>query len=217
MTRVQRVQGSVVSVRGDGRTATLPAIRGGKGVAARLSVGRAAARRRERRLVRDAQQGSAEAFEELFRLHWASAYRAAWLVVHDAAAAEDIAQESFLGAVRALDRFDRSRPFGPWLHRIVVNRAIDAARARALRREAHPAAAEEMAAAEPPSSRLSDELTLALGELVPDQRAVIALRYLLEYTPGEIAALLELPRGTVNSRLRRALDRLGELLEGEET
>ena len=48
-------------------------------------------------------------------------------------AAEDIAQESFLAAVRNLDRFDRRRPFGPWLHRIVVNRAIDHARARALR------------------------------------------------------------------------------------
>ena len=47
--------------------------------------------------------------------------------------AEDIAQEAFLAAVRALDRFDRRRPFGPWLHRIVVNRAIDWSRARALR------------------------------------------------------------------------------------
>src|SRR5439155_818149 len=60
---------------------------------------------------------------------------AAYLVVHDSAAAEDIAQEAFLAAVRALDRFDRRRPFGPWLHRIVVNRAIDWARRRELRRE----------------------------------------------------------------------------------
>ena len=63
----------------------------------------------------------------------ALAYRAAYLVVHDAGAAEDIAQEAFLAAVRHLDRFDRRRPFGPWLHRIVVNRAIDWARTRALR------------------------------------------------------------------------------------
>ena len=68
--------------------------------------------------------------------HWSRAYRAAYLVVGDAAAAEDIAQEGFLAAVRALDRFDRRRPFGPWLHRIVVNRAIDWARARRLRGEA---------------------------------------------------------------------------------
>jgi len=91
--------------------------------------------RDERAWVRGAQAGSASDLEALFRTHWAPAYRAAYLVVHDAAAAEDIAQEAFLAAVRALDRFDRRRPFGPWLHRIVVNRAIDWARARALRAE----------------------------------------------------------------------------------
>ena len=164
----------------------------------------------------DAQRGSADAFEALFRLHWTGAYRAAWLVVRDSAAAEDIAQESFLAAVRALDRFDRGRPFGPWLHRIVVNRAIDASRSRALRHEVQASAAADVAAADPPPEGLSDAVTLALAELGPEQRAVVALRYLLEYTPGEIATLLELPRGTVNSRLRRALDRLGDLLDEEE-
>ncbi|MGZ5338913.1 MAG: sigma factor, partial [Thermoleophilaceae bacterium] len=52
----------------------------------------------------------------------ARAHRAAFLIVHDAAAAEDIAQEAFLAAVRARHRFDRRRPFGPLLHRIVVGR-----------------------------------------------------------------------------------------------
>jgi RNA polymerase sigma-70 factor (ECF subfamily) len=169
--------------------------------------------RRERTLVREAQRGSAQAFEQLFRSHWPRAYRAALLVVGDAAAAEDIAQESFLAAVRALDRFDRRRPFGPWLHRIVVNRAIDWARARALRRELAPDAAPEPAAAQRPESGRARELAAALAELGPEQRAVIVLRYLLEYTPGEVAELLDLPRGTVNSRLRRGLDRLEELLQ----
>jgi RNA polymerase sigma-70 factor (ECF subfamily) len=81
--------------------------------------------RDERAWVRGAQRGSVADLEALFRAHWPRAFRAAYLVVHDAAAAEDIAQESFLAAVRALDRFDRRRPFGPWLHRIVVNRSID--------------------------------------------------------------------------------------------
>ena len=92
-----------------------------------------AAGRDERASVRAAQRGSASGIEALFRLHWPRAYRAAYLVVHDAAAAEDIAQEAFLAAVRNLDRFDRRPPFGPWLHRIVVNRAIDWTRARQLR------------------------------------------------------------------------------------
>jgi RNA polymerase sigma-70 factor (ECF subfamily) len=168
--------------------------------------------RREHAWVRDAQRGSAAAFEQLFRAHWSRAYRAALLVVGDAAAAEDIAQESFLAAVRALDRFDRRRPFGPWLHRIVVNRAIDWARARALRRELGGDAVPEPAVPAPEPRGRTEELAVALSELGPEQRAVVVMRYLLDYTPGEIAELLDLPRGTVNSRLRRGLDRLEEVL-----
>ena len=172
--------------------------------------------RSERALVRAAQRGSAEAFEELFRRHWPRAYRSAFLILHDGAAAEDVAQEAFVAAVRALDRFDRRRPFGPWLNRIVVNRAIDWTRARALRREVAPAAAAEAAAAPAASSApYSDAVVAALAALSPEHRAVIVLRHLLEYTPGEIARMLDLPRGTVNSRLRRGLDGLEAAL-GEE-
>ena len=166
----------------------------------------------ERAWVRGAQNGSVEDVESLFRAYWPRAYRAAYLVAHDAAAAEDIAQEAFLAAIRSLDRFDRRRPFGPWLHRIVVNRAIDWARARRLRAEAELAA--DVPAPQAPD-RESDALLGALASLPPDHRAVIVLRHLLEYTPGEIAELLDLPRGTVNSRLRRGLDRLAAEL-GEE-
>ena len=179
---------------------------------ARLPVAGVLRRRREAALVRDAQHGSEQALEELFRRHWRRAHRAAFLVVGDAAAAEDIAQESFLAAIRALDRFDRRRPFGPWLHRIAVNRAIDFSRARALRAERASAAPGEAARA--PAS-ISDELLAALHDLSPEHRAVVVLRYVLEYTPGEIAELLDLPRGTVNSRLRRGLDRLRPAIERE--
>jgi RNA polymerase sigma-70 factor (ECF subfamily) len=159
--------------------------------------------REERAAVRGAQRGSLADLETLFRSHWPLAYRAAYLVVHDAAAAEDIAQEAFLAAVRALDRFDRRRPFGPWLHRIVVNRAIDWSRRRERRREVGGDAL-----AEQPAAPDTAHGTVDLSRLSPDHRAVVVLRYLHEYTPGEIAELLELPRGTVNSRLRRALDQL---------
>jgi RNA polymerase sigma-70 factor, ECF subfamily len=162
--------------------------------------------RDERTFVRAAQRGSASGIEALFRLHWPRAHRAAYLVVHDATAAEDIAQEAFLAAVRNLDRFDRRRPFGPWLHRIVVNRAIDWARARQLRGEVE--LLDVVAAHETDS--LDESLLRALAALPPDHRAVIVLRHLLGYTPGEIAALLGVPRGTVNSRLRRGLDSLKE-------
>jgi RNA polymerase sigma-70 factor (ECF subfamily) len=177
----------------------------------------AGAGRDERAWVRGAQAGSASDFEALFRRHWPDAYRAAYLVVHDGAAAEDIAQEAFVSAVRALDRFDRRRPFGPWLHRIVVNRAIDWTRARALRREVGD---EPLGTATDPRPRSADELSAetmaALASLSPDHRAVVVLRYVLDYSPGEIAELLELPRGTVNSRLRRGLDTLQARVAPEE-
>jgi RNA polymerase sigma-70 factor (ECF subfamily) len=169
----------------------------------------------ERALVRAAQGGSAEAMEELFRSHWPRAHRAAWLVVHDAAAAEDVAQEAFLAAVRSLHRFDRRRPFGPWLHRIVVNRAIDYARAREVRREVPAEAVAESASVSssaPGSGGPSEDVMGALAGLAPEQRAVIVLRHLLGFTPGEIARILGLPRGTVNSRLRRGLDALADPL-----
>ena len=160
----------------------------------------------ERAWIRGAQRGSVADLERLFREHWPRAYRAAHLVTGDAAAAEDIAQEAFLAAVRHLDRFDRQRPFAPWLHRIVVNRAIDWTRARKLRAEV------ELGDWVPgPPAVVEDTSTLSrIGELAPEHRAVVVLRYVLEYTPGEIAELLDLPRGTVNSRLRRGLDNMRE-------
>jgi RNA polymerase sigma-70 factor (ECF subfamily) len=172
--------------------------------------------RAERRLVREAQGGSKEAVEALFRVHWPRAHRAAYLVVHDAAAAEDIAQEGFLAALRAFDRFDRRRPFGPWLYRIVVNRAIDHARSRGLRREVLGEGHGPATAVDPSARPYSDEMLAALAALPPDRRAVIVLRYVLDFTPGEIARALDLPRGTVNSRLRRGLDTLRAQLPDEE-
>ena len=162
--------------------------------------------------MRGARAGSVSDLEALFRAHWPRAHRAAYLIVQDAAAAEDIAQEAFLAAIRTLDRFDRRRAFGPWLHRIAVNRAIDWARARRLRAESELAGS--MPAGERPEPA-DPALADAITQLSPEHRAVIVLRYLLGYTPGEIADLLELPRGTVNSRLRRGLDQLRAVV-GEE-
>ncbi|HZO33799.1 MAG TPA: RNA polymerase sigma factor [Gaiellaceae bacterium] len=158
----------------------------------------------ERAWIRGAKRGSVDDLERLFRAYWPRAHRAAYLVTGDAAAAEDIAQESFLAAIRNLDRFDRRRPFGPWLHRIVVNRAIDFTRSRRLRAEVELG---ELHAA-PPDPEPDDGTFERIAGLSPEHRAVVVLRYVLEYTPGEISELLGLPRGTVNSRLRRGLDRM---------
>jgi RNA polymerase sigma-70 factor, ECF subfamily len=183
---------------------------GAESIAVPMSRSRNPRRRGDAALLRAIDRGDQAALAELFRRHWPAIHRAAWLVTHDAQAAEDIAQEAFLAALQRLDSFDRGRPFRPWLHRIVVNRAVDFVRARTARREVAAAALPEPVAAE--RSGLDDETVAALARLGPDQRAVVVLRHLLGYTPGQIAGMLDLPRGTVNSRLRRALDELaGEL------
>jgi RNA polymerase sigma-70 factor (ECF subfamily) len=169
----------------------------------------------EATLVRAARRGSEDAVAELFHRHWDGLHRAALLITGDAAAAEDIAQEAFLSALRALPQFDLRRPLRPWLHRIAVNRAIDHARTRALRREAVDEAPDHPTRDSGMPSVLDDDIAQALMRLAVEQRAVVVLRYVLELTPGEIAAALELPRGTVNSRLRRGLDALGEMLGDE--
>lgn len=178
-------------------------------------------RRREREWIRAAREGSEQAVDALFRAHWPRAYRAAQMIVRDPGAAEDIAQEAFLAALRRLEQFDRRRPFGPWLHRIAVNRAIDHTRARRLRRESGGGALQEAererigdAAGDPARDGGGDDaLSAAVARLSDEHRAVVAMRFVLELTPGEIARELGLPRGTVNSRLRRALDRLAADLE----
>jgi len=186
----------------------LPAAAESVAVTGELGRRRARRPRSEQALIRGAIAGSEADLEALFRRFWPRAYRTAFLIVHDHAAAEDIAQEAFLAAIRRLDRFDRRRRFGPWLGAIVANRAIDWARVRTARRETSDSATDPASPPEVPLGRYSQEVLAALASLSPEHRAVIVLRYLLEYSPGEIARALELPRGTVNSRLRRGLDTL---------
>jgi RNA polymerase sigma-70 factor (ECF subfamily) len=172
--------------------------------------------RSERALICGALAGSQADLEVLFRAHWPRAYRAAYLIVHDHAAAEDIAQEAFVQAIRRLDRFDRRRRFAPWLGAIVANRSIDWLRARTARRESGQEPPDTVSAADLPTGTYSEEVLAALASLSPEHRAVVVMRYVLEYTPGEIAGALDLPRGTVNSRLRRGLDALESRLEKAE-
>jgi RNA polymerase sigma-70 factor (ECF subfamily) len=168
----------------------------------------------EAALIGEARDGSADAVEMLVRRHWDAAHRTAFLIVRDAGAAEDITQESMLAAVAAIDRFDRRRPFRPWLHRIVVNRSLDFLRARAARPELVTARTPE--AGNETTQELSGELMVALGQLEPEDRALVVLRHLLGYRSTEIGRMLELPAGTVRTRLRRALGRLRLLLEEAE-
>lgn len=175
---------------------------------------RARAAPSDARLVRRAQRGSESAAAQLFRRHWPGAWRAALAVTGSRAMADDVAQDAFERAFAALGRFDPSRPFAPWLHRIAVNRALDMIRQerRLVGLDAAPEAGTEGWEIE---AGPDPEALAALAQLSPERRAVVVLRHLLDYHPPEIAAMLGLPLGTVNSRLARALAELRERLGGE--
>ena len=150
------------------------------------------------------------------REHQQVAFRAAYLVTGSAAEAEDAAQEGFVKAWQALPRFREGAAFRPWLLAIVVNEARNRRRragrqaALALRAvEPEPESIEERAAAHAEHERL----LRIVGSLGDDDRMVIGCRYFLGLSEEETAAALEIPRGTVKSRLARALVRVREQME----
>jgi RNA polymerase sigma-70 factor (ECF subfamily) len=163
----------------------------------------------ERALIKRARRGAPDAVEELFRRHWRSVWKTAYAVTMRRELANDIAQEAFVRAVSSLDRFDDTRPFAPWLTRIAANLSIDE-----LRRERRLAPADGDATAVDPAEP-DDEIAAAVTRLAPEKRLIVALHYWLDYSTPEIARLLELPLGTVASRLSRALEELRTDLEAE--
>ncbi|HLZ68681.1 MAG TPA: sigma-70 family RNA polymerase sigma factor [Dehalococcoidia bacterium] len=176
----------------------------------------------ESELVERARGGEAAAYEMLVRRYQALAFRVAFVLLGDAAEAEDAAQEAFLKAWQALPRFRAGAPLRPWLLRIVANEARNRRSAASRRGRLALRAAELPAAGEdPPSSEdaaLAAErraaLLEALNGLRPEERLVIAHRYLFELSEAEMAEALGCPRGTVKSRLSRALARLRARLGG---
>jgi RNA polymerase sigma-70 factor (ECF subfamily) len=153
--------------------------------------------------------------------HQDLAFRTAYLIVGDAAEAQDAAQEGFVKAYYALPRFRAGAPFRPWLLRIVANEARNRRVAANRRTNLALRAAEERPgadAASPEEAALAAErraaLLRALNDLREDDRLVIAYRYFSELSEAEMADLLGVARGTVKSRLSRALGRLRERLTG---
>jgi RNA polymerase sigma-70 factor (ECF subfamily) len=173
-------------------------------------------------LVERARQGDTAAYDALVHRHQGVALRVAY-VVGGGADAEDAAQDAFVKAYRALDRFRPGAPFRPWLLRIVANEARNRGRSSRRRsalalRVAHPdatavASPEDMAVAGDRRRRVLD----AVNALPEKDRMVIGCRYFAELSEAETAAALGWPAGTVKSRTSRALDRLRTLLPEEVT
>ena len=170
-----------------------------------------------------AKHGDAAAYEELVRMHQAIAFRVALVAAGDRGDAEEAVQDGFVKAYRALGRFRDGAPFRPWLLQIVANEA----RNRRTAANRHPTvdlaaisdrpapngdqSPEQAAIAADQRARLVE----ALNQLREEDRAIIAYRYFLDLTEAEMASALDCPRGTVKSRLSRALDRLRAQLVAE--
>jgi RNA polymerase sigma-70 factor (ECF subfamily) len=168
-------------------------------------------------LVRAAQQGDAAAFTEIVRRYQRAVYRVAYGLTRNAADADDLAQETFVRAWRALDRFRPDEPLYPWLSRIAINLSYSLFRRRKRRPETsiEPLieAGRQWAGQEDPERDVVErerdaKIAESFSELKEDHRAVLVLRVVEGLSYEEIARTLHVPVGTVMSRLSRARSEL---------
>ena len=174
-------------------------------------------------LVERARNGDVNAYETLVQHYQELAFRVAYQVTGDAADAEDAAQEAFVNAYYALGRFRPGAPFRPWLLRIVANEArnrrMAAHRRTDLAQRAQVAQTSGEAAPSPEAAAEADEfratLVASLRRLRDDDRLILAYRLFFDLSEAEMAEALKCPRGTVKSRLSRALGRLRAVLPAD--
>jgi RNA polymerase sigma factor (sigma-70 family) len=175
----------------------------------------------EAALLARAKRGDLRAYERIVERHQTIAFRTAWMYTGSRAEAEEATQDAFVKAYRALGRFREGAPFRPWLLRIVANEARNRLAASGRRRRLELRVAEERrpddavpsAEAALLDSERRAELLAALARLADRHREVVVCRYLLGLSEAETAATLGLRRGTVKSRLSRALARMRAELE----
>jgi len=167
-------------------------------------------------LVARVQRGDGTAYDILVRRYMRRAFSIAYRLLENRADAEDLVQEAFVAALEAIDGFEPRRPFGPWLFRIVVNRGLNARKARSIRRtETIPG---DAVSANPSPHReaereeLRTALRRALNGLDEPRAAIVRLHELEGFSSPEIAAMLDLADGTVRWHLHRARAELREVL-----
>jgi RNA polymerase sigma-70 factor (ECF subfamily) len=163
--------------------------------------------------------------EFLVLQHQTPAIRVAFGILRDAALAQDVVQSAFVRLPQRIRQFDPARPFAPWFLRIVAHDAVDVARREARTVPLDTGASDNrtwiagVAAQVPSAEALVEQATTSaalwtlIGELAPEQRAVIVLRYYAGLSTAEIAERLTLPPGTVRWRLHAAHQRLRGLLK----
>ncbi len=182
---------------------------------------------KEQQAITQLKQGNLDGLAVLVQAYQVEAVHAALLIVRDQATAEEVVQEAFLRAYHKIGQFDASRRFGPWFLRSVINAALKAAaaqnrvepleEAQEALQEGNRAAAwlidpdpgpQEMVE----TAETREAIWQALGQLTPDQRAAVVLRYFLEEGENEMIQVLDRPRSTIKWWLHAARQRLRDLL-----
>ncbi|MBI4678579.1 MAG: sigma-70 family RNA polymerase sigma factor [Elusimicrobia bacterium] len=169
-----------------------------------------------RELVQRARDGDSRALAAIVRSYEAMVFHLAFGILRDARDAEEAAQDAFLRAFRALDRFDLSRPFGPWIAKIAVNLALNRLRSRPADLPLESAA--EVQDQGPGPEAMADQtaerdaVRKGLDELGPADREVLALKYEGGLKVSEIAGSLGIGLAAAKVRLFRARQRLMEIL-----
>lgn len=177
----------------------------------------------ERDLIEQAKRGDGRAYESLVRRYQDLAFRTAFLITGDEGDAEDATQSAFLKAYFSLSRFRPEEPFRPWVLQIVANEARNARRTRQRHRIRTDggATADDMPAPDPATDlhviarERSAWLVAHINALSPEDRQVIYCRYALELSEAEMASVMDCARGTVKSRLHRAVGRLRDRVGAE--
>jgi RNA polymerase sigma-70 factor, ECF subfamily len=184
----------------------------------------------DRELVALAAQGREPAYRELLARYERPVFSLVYRMVRDRTTAEDLAQEAFIRAFNAIDRYDPAYRFSNWIFKIAHNHAIDHLRRRRLDTisidgSPHAVTPDEIARTTPvlhstsetPASyvehkELGGQIERAIGELRPEYRTVILLRHVEGYAYEEIASVMDIPLGTVKTYLHRARTELKERL-----
>jgi len=177
----------------------------------------------ESEVLKAAAKGDRKAFGQLVRAYQRRAYAAAYSLVGNREDALELSQDAFVKAFRAMKRFDVNMPFYPWLHRIVRNTSLNHLKKKKRRGEssldelmesgfdAHDTSHTPMDRAS--RGELLKQIQYAMTQLTPEQQEILRLRHFMELSYGEIAEALEIPQGTVMSRLHGARKKLRTIME----
>lgn len=168
-------------------------------------------------LLQKAQEGDSSAIERIIELYQDTIYSMAVSFTRDPHQAEDLAQEAWIRILRGLEGFRRDSRFSTWIYRVTMNTFLNANRSAQREQEVVGTLPAGKVAEANDASRVETTLDVqdAVRCLPADFRSVVLLRYVADLSYKEIASVLDLPLGTVQSRLKRALDRLGTRLEGQ--